>query len=121
VLLSKVLLSEASLAARGLSSFWCELLRSGDAEKRREELQAEWTALVPLLCKSALELSLQRRRAAEGLRQAVEEALKQLAMERSRFHVDVAWVRIHTVVATAVFFPVTLHQSVDVWRQVWRF
>ncbi|GAQ81284.1 putative DNA recombination/repair protein [Klebsormidium nitens] len=65
----------------------------GDAEVRREALQAEWESLVPALCKTALELSLQRRRAAEGLRQAVEEALKQLAMERSRFHVDVAWVK----------------------------
>jgi hypothetical protein len=55
-------------------------LRLSDAEKRREELQAEWTDLVLALHKSALVLSLQWWRAGEGLRQAVEEAL---TMERS--------------------------------------
>jgi len=61
------------------------------SEERIAELRAEEERLLEELGGVALELSLQRREAAYGLAQAIEEELQDLRMEGARFGVEFRW------------------------------
>jgi len=68
-----------------------ELARITHSEERIVELQAEEERLLMKLGRSAVELSQQRREAAQRLAAGIEEELRDLRMEGARFGVDFRW------------------------------
>eukprot|EP00850_Spirogloea_muscicola_P017068 SM000143S00733 [mRNA] locus=s143:114263:118936:- [translate_table: standard] len=73
-----------------------KLLNATDLEDQLAKLSQELSGLAQEMAAVGVDLSHQRRVAAEALRVAVEDVLKHLCMERSRFQVDVSWEMVRT-------------------------
>ena len=61
------------------------------SEERTEELQAEEQGLLAQMAAAGQALHEARLRAAEGLRERIEEELAALSMEHARFLIDIQW------------------------------
>eukprot|EP00850_Spirogloea_muscicola_P020010 SM000205S06217 [mRNA] locus=s205:110004:115181:+ [translate_table: standard] len=73
-----------------------KLLNAADLEDQLAMLSQELSGLAQEMAAVGVDLSHRRRVAAEALRVAVEDVLKHLCMERSRFQVDVSWEMVRT-------------------------
>eukprot|EP00850_Spirogloea_muscicola_P015023 SM000112S23965 [mRNA] locus=s112:64092:69232:- [translate_table: standard] len=77
-----------------------KLLNAADLEDQLAKLSQELSGLAQEMAAVGVDLSHRRRVAAEALRVAVEDVLKHLCMERSRFQVDVSWEMVRTSSST---------------------